>query len=122
MTILVIDDARAIRALLRAALGRCAGMHVVEAASGPEGVEAAQRHQPDLILLDVNMPGMDGRQTLAALRADDRTAGIPVIFLTAEEREAEHALLRALGVRDILPKAFDPLLLSGRLLAAMAEV
>ncbi len=86
-------------------------MEVTEAADGGAGVEMARAEPPDVILLDLMMPGMDGRQTLAALRADPATAAIPVIFLTANAHDLE--ALAALDVAGVLLKPFDPRGLSG---------
>ena len=122
MTILLIDDSRPIRAILRLTLTRSGFTHVIESSGGREGVETARRQHPDLIVLDVLMPDMDGCRTLAALRADARTSDIPVVFLTGEESASEHARLRSLGARDVLVKPFDPTQIAERLQAAMAEV
>ncbi len=82
--ILAIDDKRdnltALAALLKALMPECS---VIVAQSGPEGIEKAQREQPDTILLDIHMPGMDGFETCRRLKADERTRHIPVVMITA---------------------------------------
>ncbi len=108
MKILLIDDDDDIRSIARMSLSRLGGMEVVEAASGAEGVRKAQDEQPDVILLDVMMPVMDGSATLAALRLQPATATIPVIFLTAKAMPAEIERLRAVGAAGMLTKPFDP--------------
>jgi CheY-like chemotaxis protein len=108
MKILIIDDDEDIRMIARLSLSRMGGMEVVEAASGAEGVRRAQDERPDVILLDMMMPTMDGSQTLAALRAQPDTAGTPVIFLTAKAVNAEVEHMRALGAAGVLIKPFDP--------------
>jgi CheY-like chemotaxis protein len=108
MKILIIDDDEDIRMIARLSLSRVGGMEVVEAASGAEGVRRAQDERPDVILLDMMMPTMDGSQTLAALRAQPDTAGTPVIFLTAKAVNAEVEHMRALGAAGVLIKPFDP--------------
>lgn len=109
MKILLIDDDADIRTLARLSLSRLAGFDVVEAANGAEGVALAAAEQPDAIILDVMMPGMNGPETLAALRAQPSTVAIPVFFLTAKAMTTEIDRLRALGVAGILTKPFDPL-------------
>jgi DNA-binding response OmpR family regulator len=111
MKILIIDDDPDIRSIARLSLSRVGGMEVIEAGSGAEGVRKAQDEKPDVILLDMMMPTMDGLQTLAALRARPATASTPVIFLTAKAvgAQIERTPLRAAGV---LIKPFDPRTLS----------
>src|SRR5205814_2284132 len=79
---LVIDDEAPIRLLCRVNL-EAEGMDVIEAADGPSGVEKARDEGPDVILLDVMMPGLDGWRVAVQLLEDERTTGIPIIFLTA---------------------------------------
>jgi CheY-like chemotaxis protein len=81
-TVLVIDDEAPIRLLCRVNL-EAEGMPVLEAGDGPSGLEAARTGSPDVILLDVMMPGLDGWGVAEALLEDERTAEIPIIFLTA---------------------------------------
>jgi two-component system, OmpR family, response regulator len=120
MKVLIIDDEADIRRVARLSLARIGGMDVSDAASGMEGTEKAAAEQPDAILLDVMMPGLDGPATLHALRADPRTAGIPVVFLTAKAMPDEVARLLAMGVRGVLNKPFDPMTLPAQLRAALA--
>ena len=80
--LLVVDDEETILELLSGSL-RLAGFEVITAASGMEALRAAAASRPDLILLDVMMPGMDGPEVCRRLKADPRTAGVPVVFLTA---------------------------------------
>jgi len=108
MKVLIIDDDADIRSIVRLSLSRLGGMEVVEAASGAEGVRTAQDEKPDVILLDMMMPAMDGSATLAALRSQPATATTPVIFLTAKVMRAEIERLRSLGVAGVLTKPFDP--------------
>jgi diguanylate cyclase (GGDEF)-like protein len=87
-------------------------VQISEAASGADGVGKAEAEQPDVILLDVMMPFMDGPATLRALKANPRTAQIPVIFLTASSMPADVRRLRTLGARGVLAKPFEPLSLA----------
>jgi len=116
-TILHIEDESDIREVARIALEQLGGFSVTEASSGSEGVALAAELRPDLILLDVMMPGMDGPATLRALRECPATAGIPVVFMTAKVRrhEIEHYL--TLGARGVIAKPFDPITLADQVKA-----
>jgi CheY-like chemotaxis protein len=117
--VLIVDDEPDIRRIATLSLARLGGMDVIEAANGEEALGQARDLKPDVILLDVMMPGRDGPSTLAALRADARTAAIPVVFLTAKAMAAEVARLRSLGAVGVLTKPFDPLTLAADLRAAL---
>lgn len=119
LRILIVDDEDDIRRIAKLALGRVGAMDVVEAASGRDAVRRAEQDAPDAILLDVMMPGLDGPSTLAALRSNPKTAGIPVVFLTAKAMPAEIERLRGLGARGVLLKPFDPMTLAGQVRAAL---
>lgn len=121
MKVLIIDDEDDIRRIARLSLVRVGGLEVIDARDGPTGVALAESDQPDVVLLDVMMPGLDGPATLAALRASDRTAGIPVVFLTAKAMPDEIARLYSLGVRGVLQKPFDPMTLPAQLKAALGD-
>ena len=112
MKVLIIDDDADIRLIAGLSLGRVGGMEVIEAASGVEGVRKAQEEKPDVILLDMMMPTMDGLQTLAALRSQPATAMTPVIFLTAKAVGDQVERMRSLGAAGVLIKPFDPRTLS----------
>lgn len=93
-TILIVDDAPSIRAALRTALEH-AGLRVVEAEDGRRALEQARQHLPDAVLLDLRMPVLDGWQTARVLRADVRTASIPVIAITGLDEVQADELERA---------------------------
>ena len=112
MKVLIIDDDADIRLIAGLSLGRVGGMDVIEASGGLEGVRKARDEHPDVILLDMMMPAMDGSETLAVLRAQPATAMTPVIFLTAKAAGAEVERMRALGAAGVLIKPFDPRTLS----------
>jgi CheY-like chemotaxis protein len=118
--VLVIDDEKDVRYIARISLGRVGNMNVIEASSGEEGIARAKSEHPDFILLDMMMPGMDGAATFRALREDEETASIPVIFLTAVAKVAEVQCLKDLGARGVVLKPFDPITLA-RDLTAMLE-
>ena len=105
--ILVVDDDDDIRRIAALSLQRLGGFQVVLAADGAAALELARAEAPDLILLDVSMPDIDGPATLAALRATPSTASIPVIFFTATANEAEVLRLVSLGAAGVLAKPFE---------------
>lgn len=113
MKVLIIDDERDIREIASLSLARTGEIQVITASSGPEGVRLAREHCPDAILLDLMMPAMDGRATLAALQGEAATARIPVVFLSASSDDAQD--LKPLGAAGVIPKPFDPLTLPKRL-------
>jgi len=105
--VLVIDDEAPIRLLCRVNL-EAAGMEVSEAEDGAAGLAVARAEAPDVILLDVMMPGMDGWQVLEELLDDERTSGIPIVFLTARAELRDQARGLELGGVDYVTKPFDP--------------
>src|SRR5919198_1269048 len=110
--ILMVEDELDIQAVAQLALEALGGFQVRVCGSGAEALQAAPAFGPDLILLDVMMPGMDGPSTLQALRAIPQTARTPIIFMTAKVQPQEIAQYKALGVLDVVAKPFDPLKLS----------
>ncbi len=110
--ILHIEDEGDIQEVARIALEDVGGFSVAAASSGSEGLALAARLRPDLILLDVMMPGMDGPATLQALRENPATAGIPVIFMTAKVQRHEVDRYKALGALGVITKPFDPMTLA----------
>jgi CheY-like chemotaxis protein len=109
--ILLVDDDADIRLIAEISLSSLGGWQVVQAASGAEALDLASRERPDLILLDVMMPGMDGPTTLEKLRELEDGHATPVIFMTAKVQKAEIDRLLSLGVRGLIPKPFDPMAL-----------
>ena len=97
--VLIVDDEDDIREVAQMSLELVAGWQVTTASSGEQALTAAALEQPDAVLLDVMMPGLDGPQTLEKLLADPRTSEIPVIFLTAKVQLAEQRRLQDLGAR-----------------------
>lgn len=111
-TILVVDDEPDIRELIRLSLERLGGHEVLACASGPEALRRIGTTEIDGVLLDVQMPGMDGPQVLQALRSAPQGADVPVAFLTASVLEVQMADLQSLDVRGVVRKPFDPLTLA----------
>ncbi|MBV1699759.1 MAG: response regulator [Hyphomicrobiales bacterium] len=106
--ILLVDDETDMRQAIEAALSPDPFFTVRDCASGVEALTAAIAWRPDLILLDVFMAELDGPAVVARLRADKRTAPIPVVFLTACRDDAEHRRFKALGAAGVIVKPFDP--------------
>jgi len=106
--VLVIDDEAPIRLLCRVNL-EADGMQVLEASDGPTGLEKARNEEPDVILLDVMMPGLDGWQVAEALLDDRRTSSIPIVFLTARAEVRDRARGLDLGGIDYVTKPFNPI-------------
>ncbi|HYO69856.1 MAG TPA: response regulator [Archangium sp.] len=109
--VLLVDDEDDIRTIGQLSLSRVGGWQTVLAASGTEAVAKAAAEQPDLILVDVMMPGMDGPTTLGQLRAQAATAKTPVIFMTAKIQKQEVARYLELGAVGVIGKPFDPMTL-----------
>jgi CheY-like chemotaxis protein len=107
--ILYIDDESDIREVAQLSLELDPSLDVRTCGSGVEGIQEALAWRPDLILLDVMMPGMDGPTTFARLRERPETASIPIVFITARTQAQEVAALKELGARGILAKPFDPM-------------
>ena len=117
--ILIIDDEEDIREVAALSLETVAGWQVITANSGAQGLARAIEHQPDAILLDVMMPGMDGPTTFRELRNHPRTRRIPVLLLTAKVQSSDQRRFADLGVEAVLFKPFDPLTLSTQIAAAL---
>jgi CheY-like chemotaxis protein len=118
-TVLIIDDEPDIRTIGRIALSSVGGWTVLQAASGQEGLTLARSARPDLILLDVMMPELDGPATLERLHASDETRAIPVIFMTAKALRREVEQWVALGARGVITKPFDPMQLAAEVEALL---
>jgi DNA-binding response OmpR family regulator len=105
--VLVIDDEAPIRLLCRVNL-EAEGMSVLEANDGPSGLEKAKQERPDVILLDVMMPGLDGWRVAEELLDDERTRDIPIVFLTARAEFRDRARGLDIGGVDYVTKPFNP--------------
>ena len=119
MKVLIIDDEDDIRSVAALSLNILGGVEVVEADTGKDGISKAASEQPDVILLDMMMPGMDGPATLLALRENPDTNKIPVIFLTARAMTNEVERLKQMGAKGILTKPFDPTALATQVRAIL---
>ena len=105
-TLLIIDDDPIIRKLALFAFGKLGQFFVQQASSGEMGLERLNEGLPDVVILDVMMPAMDGPATFALIRA--KYPKLPIIFLTGQETDEQLAKLRSLGPAGILAKPFDP--------------
>lgn len=103
--ILTVDDSRTIRMIIRRVF-KLQDCTLVEAGNGEEGLVVAAREKPDLIILDITMPIMDGATMLGKLRQDEELKGIPVIMLTAESGQDNVAKIADLGISDYVVKPF----------------
>ena len=115
--VLVVDDSVVIRSVLRKALTE-RGHEVFEAVDGIDAVRATREHSPDLVLMDVEMPNLDGHGALRELQADPATAHIPVVFLTGRTSVEDVVEGLRLGAHDYLRKPFEPEELVARVSAA----
>ena len=106
--VLVIDDEAPIRLLCRVNL-EAEGMDVLEAADGPSGLEMAREEAPDVVLLDVMMPGLDGWRVAEQMLENEETSEIPIIFLTARAEFRDRAKGLDIGGVDYVTKPFNPL-------------
>jgi two-component system, OmpR family, response regulator len=112
--ILYVEDDLDIQVVGSMALEQVGGFSVTMVSTGTEALATVTDYQPDVILLDVMMPDMDGLATLARLRADSETKGIPVIFMTAKVQNREIDQYLASGAIGVIPKPFDPMALAGQ--------
>ncbi|HBQ18328.1 MAG: response regulator [Sandaracinaceae bacterium] len=111
-SVLLIDDEADIRTIGELALSEVGGLEVFLADSGETGLLLAKEKKPDVVLLDVMMPGLDGPSTFERLREDPETASVPVIFMTAKIQKHEVDRYRDLGATGIIAKPFDPMSLA----------
>jgi len=116
-TVLLVDDEPDIRTIGAMSLRKVGKLEVSTASSGAEAVEAAAATLPDVILLDVMMPGMDGPETLRLLRENPVTERTPVVFMTAKVLRSEIDRWLSLGAIGVIRKPFDPLTLPTELRA-----
>lgn len=110
-TVLVVDDNDDIRELAQLCLETVDGWTVLTAGSGVDAIAAAREHQPDAVLLDMMMPGMDGLTTFEHLQSDDTTRDIPVLLFTAKLQARDRQVWEGTAIRGTIAKPFDPLTL-----------
>lgn len=120
--VMLVDDDPAIQTIAKLSLEMVGGLSVSIANSGTEALPMAREKPPQLILLDVMMPGMDGPQILAEIQRDPALKSIPVIFMTAKEQKHELVQLERLGAVDVIPKPFAPIKLADQVKAIWKTV
>jgi DNA-binding response OmpR family regulator len=106
-TVLIIEDEKLIIVSTQMVL-EAAGFRVESATNGEDGITQARALTPDLILLDVMMPGIDGWETLTRLKHDSGTSGVPVVIFTAREHSRGHQKSAEMGAADYFRKPFEP--------------
>jgi two-component system, OmpR family, response regulator len=120
--ILLVDDEPDMLKLAQFSLEKIGKWNVVTATSGDNAILSAQTEKPDLIIMDFNMPEKDGGQTLAELRKNESTAGIPVIFLSARSGKKDAAELISLGAAGVIAKPFNPIELPNKIKLIMSKL
>ncbi|MBK7003860.1 MAG: response regulator [Burkholderiales bacterium] len=110
--ILYVEDEPLVQTIAKVALVKVGGFNLRICDSGAQALQEVKAFAPQLILLDVVMPGMDGPATLVQLRQDPDTAAIPVVFLTANTDPKEIAHYRSLGAVDVIAKPYNPMTLA----------
>ncbi len=116
--VLVVDDEKDIRELLTYNLSRN-GYHIAEAATGEDALREARQHPPDLVVLDLMLPGVDGLEVCKRLKNDKKTSHVPVLMLTAKGEEADVVVGLELGADDYITKPFSPRVLLARIKAVL---
>ena len=119
--LMMVEDDNDIRTVAGMALEMVGGLKVLACESGAVALAAVKDFAPQLVLLDVMMPGMSGPEVLKALRGDPQTAGLPVVFMTASVQTAELQELRKLGALEVIAKPFDPMTLADQVKAIWAR-
>jgi len=117
--LLHVEDDPDIREIAQMALSLSGEFDVVQCCSGEEALTQVQAYIPDVVLLDMMMPGMTGLQTLVHMREIPALANVPAIFMTARAQHAEIEELRQTGAADVISKPFDPMTLADQIKAAM---
>ena len=117
--ILLVEDSDTTRLTHRVMIAKRTGYTVITVANGREALKLAESEKPDLVLMDVMMPGMDGPTTFRELRKNPVTAKIPVLFLTAKVQATDRRRFADLGIHAVLVKPFDPLTLATQIASAL---
>ncbi len=118
--ILVVDDEERVREMLGFRL-KLFGYEVLEASNGEEALEVATREKPDLVLLDIMMPGMDGFQVCSRLKRNEETKDIPVVILTAKADAKDVTRAVNSGAADYVVKPYDPMVLQQKVARNLGE-
>ncbi len=119
MKLLHVEDDPDIREITRISLELSGEFEVIQYESGADALNGVADFTPDILLLDMMMPGMTGKETLLHMREMPHLAAVPAIFMTARAQEAERKELRAIGAIEVISKPFDPMTLSEQIKAAL---
>ena len=122
INLLHVEDDADIRERARMALGISGEFAIIQCESGDEALSEVENSTPDVILLDMMMPGMTGLQTLQHMRKMPHLAEVPAIFMTARTQQSDVDELRAMGNVEVITKPFDPMTLSDQIKEAMAKI
>lgn len=117
--LLHVEDDADIREIAKLSLELSGDFDVVQCASGPDALIKVRDFTPDVMLLDMMMPGMTGKETLAHMRQLPELAKTPAVFMTARAQAAELNELRAIGAAEVISKPFDPMSLGEQIKGAM---
>jgi CheY-like chemotaxis protein len=121
-TVLYVDDEPDIRQIVQMALSLAPQLTVHTGESGEAALSLARSLRPDLIMLDVMMPGLDGPGTLQRMRADPQLAAIPIVFMTAKAMPDEVARFHDMGAAGVIAKPFDPMRLAQQVMTLWQEL
>jgi CheY-like chemotaxis protein len=122
MKVLVVEDDRSIQMVLELVLTRMSKCEVLVASEGRQGLAMIQEHKPDVVLLDLMLPGIDGFEICQHAKADEATRHIPIIFLTAQPQPSSVARAMALGAAGYIVKPFDPIKIIDQINEALSRV
>ena len=120
--LMLVEDDNDIRTVAVMALEMVGGLKVQACETGTAALAAVKAFDPQLVLLDVMMPGMSGPEVLRTLRQDAQTFGLPVVFMTAKVQTEEVEALRRLGAVDVIAKPFDPMTLADQVKAIWSRI
>lgn len=121
LKLLHVEDDADIREIAKMALDLSGEFEVTQCHCGEDALEKVQDYTPDVILLDMMMPGMTGRQTLEKMRERPELAEVPAIFMTARAQQSEMEELRGIGAAEVISKPFDPMSLADQIKAAIGR-
>ena len=119
--VLVVDDSRTLRKILIRELNSLGFYNIVEAADGLEAIEVVKTKPVDLMLLDMEMPELDGLGVLTALKSDETYKSLPIIVISGADQFEKTIKCIEIGAEDYLPKPFDPILLRARIFSSLEK-
>ncbi|NNE51171.1 MAG: response regulator [Sulfitobacter sp.] len=119
--LLHVEDDPDIREIAQMSLDMSGEFEVVQCESGEDALKMVQNYTPDVILLDMMMPGMTGRQTLEKMREMEHLKEVPAIFMTARAQQSEQDELRQIGASEVISKPFDPMSLGDQIKDIIAK-